>query len=53
MQDSQIEKICESCAFCLISNHVHLLAKPLGEDSLFKMMQRGLHFVIPNISRWG
>src|SRR4030067_190661 len=26
-------------AYCLMSNHVHLLAKPLKEESLYKMMQ--------------
>ena len=26
-------------AYCLMSNHVHLLVKPLGEENLFKMMQ--------------
>ena len=26
-------------AYCLMSNHVHLLAKPLEEVSLYKMMQ--------------
>lgn len=31
--DSQI------LAYCLMSNHVHLLTKPQNEDSLYKMMQ--------------
>jgi len=26
-------------AYCLMSNHIHLLTKPLSEESLFKMMQ--------------
>ena len=26
-------------AYCLMSNHVHLMVKPLSDDSLYKMMQ--------------
>lgn len=26
-------------AYCLMSNHIHLLTKPLSAESLFKMMQ--------------
>jgi putative transposase len=30
---------CPVMAYCLMTNHVHLLAKPGSEESLFKMMQ--------------
>ncbi|ODS34744.1 MAG: hypothetical protein SCARUB_00004 [Candidatus Scalindua rubra] len=33
------EKDAVILAYCLMSNHIHLLVKPLGEESLFKMMQ--------------
>jgi putative transposase len=30
---------CPVIAYCLMNNHVHLLAKPKSEESLYKMMQ--------------
>ncbi len=33
------EKEASILAYCLMTNHVHLLIKPLKEDSLYKMMQ--------------
>jgi len=30
---------CATLAYCLMENHVHLLAKPKKEESLYKMMQ--------------
>jgi putative transposase len=30
---------CPILAYCLMSNHVHLLVRPKGEESLYKMMQ--------------
>ena len=39
LEKYSIEKEVIILAYCLMSNHVHLLLKPLGEESLFKMMQ--------------
>jgi putative transposase len=38
-------------AYCLMSNHIHLLTKPLSEESLFKMMQGLTLCYTQNINR--